>query len=145
MKPNTRSILPLLLVVAFACSKNDLTVGPSAARTSSPSMSGGWGITWLGWFANYSGTITGTMTLTEKDSMLSGSIFIHNKTFSVAGSVSSAYEVTLTGVDGGFDYTILGTVDASKSILSCKVNAAHMGTVPRDTAGTAIFSASRYK
>ena len=143
MKSTHRVFLTLLLVAAFACSKNELTVGPGATKTGPPSMSGGWGVTWLGWFADYNGKISGTMTLTDKDSLLSGSLFIYDKTFSVSGFVSSAYEVRLAGADGGFEYTILGTVDASKSILTGNVNAAHMGLVPRDTAGTAIFSASR--
>jgi hypothetical protein len=108
-------------------------------------MTGGWGVTWLGWFADYSGRLTGTMTLTEKDSTLSGSIFLCSQTFSVAGFVSSNYQVTLSGSDGVYEYSIIGTVDASKSILQGNVKASHMVTVPLDTVGSATMSASRYK
>lgn len=108
-------------------------------------MSGGWGVTWLGWYANYSGTLTGTMTLTEKDSTLSGSIFLRNQLFSVAGFVSSAYRVTLSGSDGGYEYSIIGTVNASKGTFHGKAIASHMGLVPQDSIGSAIMSASRYK
>jgi hypothetical protein len=145
MKTASRWFLTLLLFAAFACSKNELTVGPSATTKPVPSMTGGWGITWVGWFANDSGTLTGTMTLTEKDSTLTGSIVLRGQTFNVAGFVSSAYQVTLSGIDGGYDYSILGTVSASKTALAGKINVSHMGTVPPDTAGSAILSASKYK
>ena len=108
-------------------------------------MTGGWGVTWLGWFANYNGKLDGTMTLTEKDSTLSGSVSIHGQSFSVAGFVSSAYQVTLSGSDAGYEYSIIGTVNAAKSALDGKVIASHMGTVPQDTIGSAIFSSYKYK
>jgi hypothetical protein len=145
MKTTNCCIFTLLLVAAFACSKNELTVGPTSTTTPVPTMTGGWGITWLGSFASYSGTITGTMTLTEKDSTLSGSIVLRNQTLNVAGFVSSAYQVTLSGSDGSYDYSIIGTVSASKSALDSKIMMSHMGTVPPDTAGTAVMSASKYK
>ncbi len=145
MKTANRCILTLLLFAAIACSKHDTLVDSSATAPPPPSMSGGWGITWLGWYGGYSGTLSGTMTLTEKDSTLSGSIFIHNQTFPVAGFISSAYEMTLSGIDGGYDYSIIGTANASKSAVAGKVTASPMGAVPKDTIGSAMFSASRYK
>jgi hypothetical protein len=145
MKAISHCFLTILLIAAFACSKNELTVGPNVTSTPVPSMTGGWGITWLGWYANYSGTITGTMTLTEKDSTLSGSISLRGQTFNVAGHVSSAYQVILSGADGSYEYAIIGTVSASKTALDSKIIVSHMGTVPPDTAGSAIMNATKYK
>jgi hypothetical protein len=144
MKTISYCILTFLLIAAFACSKNDSTVDPSSTISPTISMTGKWGVTWTGWFMNANGTITGSMSLTEKDSALSGWILLRSDTFNVAGSVSSSLRVSLSGTGGGYDYSFAGTVTSPKSTLTCQVIASHMGVIPKDTVGTASVIAYKH-
>jgi hypothetical protein len=144
MKTTSRCVLTLLLLAAFACSKNDSSVAPSSTISPTISMTGRWIITWTGWFMNANGTLGGSMSLTEKDSALSGWILLRSDTFNVAGSVSSSLRVVLSGTDGGYEYSITGTVDPPKSTLDCQVRASHTGVIPKDTVGTAAMIAYKH-
>jgi len=143
MRATNPYILTFLLLGTIACSKTDSTVGPSISP-SPPTMTGRWIVTWTGWYDGYKGSTAGSMTLTEEDSALSGSISLRNQSFAVAGYLSSAREVVLTGSDNGYDYVIFGTVTSSKSTLNGQAYASHTGVVPQDLVGSATLIAYRH-
>lgn len=143
MKPFTLFTAVITLISFLGCAKQNDSVQPIYFTDAPPALSGKWNVTWNGSFNHYQISAAGTMTLTEKDSELSGIVILRTDTFLVAGSVSKSLAVKLSGTYSGYTYSISGTSNSLKNSLEGKVVVSTLGVVPEDTVGSATMMASK--
>lgn len=143
MKSFTLFTVVITLISFLSCAKQNDSVQPIYLTEAPPALSGRWNVTWNGSFNQRQISAAGTMTLTEKDSELSGIVILRTDTFSVAGFVSKSLAVKLSGNYSGYTYFISGTSNSLKNSLESNIIVSTLGAVPQDTVGSATMMASK--